>query len=413
MILNNDELDSIKTLNIRKIIDQYPDLVIKVCNEATTFTQVLTELDLSPHNNRARASIKQLLETRNISYERLSLGNYIRKTPTVLSLNKESALETIFIKSEKFHGTKIRNYILKWSLIPYYCAIERCMFSSGDLMWLGKPVSLDLDHANGDSTDNRLENLRFLCPICHSQTDTFKSKNKRAVNKEATVKMHMKFEENSKSLPLPEALWEEITKSSFDKVCVKYEVSRPLLMKKLQEYEGNDLVMLEYIFKKDLCSCGAPKSIKAERCDTCWIRQSKNWDENSPGLPEDLNELINFIKNNNFEIAGKKYGMSSNGIRKHLRTRGIDPKTIRKTEPKAEAFCSACNKPISENAKKCKDCNQTSAFPDDLEFLISEVRLRGYSAVAADYDRSDGGLRKYFRTHGIDPKTVRKNKTDS
>jgi hypothetical protein len=45
--------------------------------------------------------------------------------------------------------------------------------------WNNTPLTLDLDHANGDPNDNRLENLRWMCPNCHSQTDTFKSRNPR------------------------------------------------------------------------------------------------------------------------------------------------------------------------------------------------------------------------------------------
>ena len=44
--------------------------------------------------------------------------------------------------------------------------------------WLGKPISLQLDHINGNNRDHRIENLRFLCPNCHSQTDTYAGKNK-------------------------------------------------------------------------------------------------------------------------------------------------------------------------------------------------------------------------------------------
>lgn len=43
--------------------------------------------------------------------------------------------------------------------------------------WNNKELKLDLDHINGDPTDNRLDNLRFLCPNCHSQTNTYKGKN--------------------------------------------------------------------------------------------------------------------------------------------------------------------------------------------------------------------------------------------
>ena len=45
------------------------------------------------------------------------------------------------------------------------------------MLWNGKPLTLQLHHINGNNRDNRLENLTFLCPNCHSQTDNFSGKN--------------------------------------------------------------------------------------------------------------------------------------------------------------------------------------------------------------------------------------------
>lgn len=42
--------------------------------------------------------------------------------------------------------------------------------------WFDKPISLDIDHINGTNTDQRIENLRFLCPNCHRQTPTWGNK---------------------------------------------------------------------------------------------------------------------------------------------------------------------------------------------------------------------------------------------
>lgn len=44
--------------------------------------------------------------------------------------------------------------------------------------WEGQPIPIQLDHINGDNRDNRLENLRIICPNCHSQTKTFAGRNK-------------------------------------------------------------------------------------------------------------------------------------------------------------------------------------------------------------------------------------------
>lgn len=55
--------------------------------------------------------------------------------------------------------------------VDYSC--NDCGISS----WNGKPIVLELDHKNGNNRDNRLENLQLLCPNCHSQTETYKSKN--------------------------------------------------------------------------------------------------------------------------------------------------------------------------------------------------------------------------------------------
>jgi len=48
-------------------------------------------------------------------------------------------------------------------------------------IWRGRPLSLQLDHIDGNGCDHRLENLRMLCPNCHSQTDTFGVKNRKDV----------------------------------------------------------------------------------------------------------------------------------------------------------------------------------------------------------------------------------------
>lgn len=65
---------------------------------------------------------------------------------------------------------------LKLRLLDEGLKENRCE-ECGLTQWRGKPLSIALHHLNGIAGDNRLENIRFLCPNCHSQTPNFSGRN--------------------------------------------------------------------------------------------------------------------------------------------------------------------------------------------------------------------------------------------
>ncbi len=71
----------------------------------------------------------------------------------------------------QYQSNKLRIRLIEEGVKPHKC--ECC----GNTQWMGKPISLEVDHVNGVSTDHRLENLRILCPNCHAQTETYRGKN--------------------------------------------------------------------------------------------------------------------------------------------------------------------------------------------------------------------------------------------
>lgn len=83
----------------------------------------------------------------------------------------------IFSTESKVSPGWVRRVLKSKNLIEYKC---KCGNSG---IWNGEPMDLQLDHINGKRNDHRLENLRWMCPNCHSQTTTFCGRNKSSAKK--------------------------------------------------------------------------------------------------------------------------------------------------------------------------------------------------------------------------------------
>jgi len=80
-------------------------------------------------------------------------------------------LSEILVKNNPRNSSNLRKRLISEGVFSLVC-------SNCDLThWLEQPISLELDHINGDRNDQRIENLRLVCPNCHAQTPTYRGKN--------------------------------------------------------------------------------------------------------------------------------------------------------------------------------------------------------------------------------------------
>jgi len=168
---------------------------------------------------------------------------------------KETFLETL--KKD----TKILGHRLVKRLVFFGIKERRCEICKNDI-WNEKPIPLELDHIDGEHSNNELENIRILCPNCHAQTDTYCSKN---MNKKISI--------------------------------IKLEK------------------------KKYFCDCGNEKHRSSKKCKICSNRSLEKFNN---GLkiewPSD-EELLKELEVKSYLELSKEIGVCDNSIRKHLKKR--------------------------------------------------------------------------------------------
>jgi len=133
----------------------------KTIKESGSFFEVGKKLGV------ARRFVKQWVASKGID-----ISHFVK------CRNRTSSSEDVLVNNGKRRNGIVKTCVLRENLVPYIC---------GDCgrrpEWNGKPLTLQIHHKDGDSTNNEIGNLGFLCPNCHTQTKTYTGRNKNMYSK--------------------------------------------------------------------------------------------------------------------------------------------------------------------------------------------------------------------------------------
>lgn len=139
---------------------------IKAVSTSYSVREALQKLNLNP-SGANYASFKKKCKSISIDTSHFGCAGHLE-----YNWSRTRPLEEILVVDSDYSSTSwLKRRLISKNLLRYEC--YECGISS----WRDKQLSLQLDHINGVNTDHRLENLRLLCPNCHSQTPTFAGRN--------------------------------------------------------------------------------------------------------------------------------------------------------------------------------------------------------------------------------------------
>lgn len=156
------------------------DLLAPLVSSSTCMAELLAKLGLRPTGGNYRhlnARIRALgLSTSHFTGSNWTKGHTKETSDAIRRMAESHTIpnDQVFVENCPYSitGRRLTRRLLAEGR-QYVCAI--CAICD----WRGHRLTLHLDHVNGINNDHRRENLRFLCPNCHQQTDTWGNRNRR------------------------------------------------------------------------------------------------------------------------------------------------------------------------------------------------------------------------------------------
>lgn len=332
IIIENKKEYILKQIELTKELIILEDLYIQLYKECSSYQDFFNQLNLI-YNSENFYKFKKIFKKHGFNDNKNR-----RHTP----INYETEM---FIENSPFTRGTVKRTILRLNLIKYQCA--EC---SNPGHWNGKPLTLQIEHKNGLPNDHRLENLEFLCPNCHSQTDTYAARNKE--NSKINTVIAPKNELEKKLLDSfknkNNQKYVQINKLD---ICKEYAISRG--GECLSDIYINSVTKLEW-------KCHNPEhkswlsnwehTVKRNRwCPQCGV---ENVTKQNRLLINGLKKASDFVQSKNGELLSKEYINNHTPLEWKCHNSNHKPFTLLWSSINRGSWCPECKKEYNDSTLK-------------------------------------------------------------